>query len=148
MSIISLTYSSRYTGPKYQLIIDLQSIFDTSIVNNITHNISGVLLYCNNHFLQTIEGNRPNVEKLFEKISHDSRHSDITTLLSHAIERRMYPEWNMQPINIDNIRLFNNDNLLQLKSFLTRTLQLDAPTYHQHLNLLLDDPNVSRLLVA
>jgi hypothetical protein len=62
---------------------------------NLKLNITGILFYNDGNFLQAIEGDKKDVQALFEKIKSDPRHKQIVTLFSESINAREYPEWSM-----------------------------------------------------
>jgi len=62
---------------------------------NSAHNISGILLYKNGHFIQTLEGDKEVILKLFERIKHDPRHSSVTLLHLKPKKERAFDGWSM-----------------------------------------------------
>ncbi len=74
---------------------DLADLLRTSRQNNDRLNISGLLLYRKDAFLQVIEGQEPVVDQLYERIRADERHRDVTTLSRTDIEARDFPDWAM-----------------------------------------------------
>lgn len=69
------------------------SILRKSKCNNKMLGISGLLLYNCGSFMQLIEGKRTDVERLYEKICLDDRHSGITLLLKEAITQKNFEDW-------------------------------------------------------
>jgi len=63
--------------------------------NNTGKGITGMLLYGNGTFLQTLEGEQALVEALMAKIATDPRHGSINVLKQEAITERQYTEWSM-----------------------------------------------------
>lgn len=70
-------------------------ILRKSQTRNHQAGISGLLLFRGQHFLQFIEGPVAEVERLFERISRDARHSDVRLLSKNASERLVMPTWAM-----------------------------------------------------
>lgn len=62
---------------------------------NATHQITGCLLYHNKQFLQLLEGDEEEVIPLFERISKDPRHTDLTILSQSPLKNRIFNEWSM-----------------------------------------------------
>jgi hypothetical protein len=93
--LTSLVYSSKVK--EYFTNIDLESELDniqnSSVDFNIDNNITGYLLYMDGYFIQYIEGNTEDVEKLFLKIALDPRHSSITLLSHQKITARAFKKW-------------------------------------------------------
>ena len=63
--------------------------------NNVCDDVTGMLLYGNETFLQALEGDEKSVDDLVEKIKKDPRHTNIQFLHRRTIERRQYSEWSM-----------------------------------------------------
>lgn len=63
--------------------------------NNGRLNVSGLLHYDGDHFLQVIEGGRVEVSALYHRIARDTRHSNIIMLSCHDVQERMFPAWSM-----------------------------------------------------
>lgn len=74
---------------------DIDAIVASSIRNNETRNITGVLIYNGLNFLQVLEGPRANVENIYSRIMMDTRHVSVTTVLSETAELRMFSGWHM-----------------------------------------------------
>lgn len=73
----------------------LQDLVNTSCEKNKKHNITGLLIYVENNFLQVLEGSRKDVLELFENIQNDARHTSIIKLVSEAIDKRIFGDWSM-----------------------------------------------------
>lgn len=74
---------------------DLESLLQVSRRNNVALAVTGLLLYKDGNFLQTLEGEQLVVENLFSKISADSRHTKIATFIKEDIAEREFPNWSM-----------------------------------------------------
>ncbi len=87
---------------------DLQKIAEVSQRNNRKLEVTGVLLYLSGLFFQILEGDEQNIDNLYEKILVDERHKDIICLQSELdISERLFPNWDMQVINLDeNVDIF------------------------------------------
>ena len=62
---------------------------------NIDNHVTGVLLYIDGDFLQVLEGNKKDVELLFEKIKRDKRHKGIIVVYEGSKTQRQFPDWSM-----------------------------------------------------
>lgn len=93
MFLIRLIYASKIadicTGEH------IQQIMETSKINNKEINITGVLCYNNEYFLQCLEGSRIRVNQLYHKILLDERHEDPAILKYEEILERDFMEWSM-----------------------------------------------------
>lgn len=84
---------------------DLLAILDTSREFNKENNISGLLLYRDAFFIQVLEGERTQIELLFERIRKDSRHRNVLKLYQQPIGQRKFGEWAMSFISPDVMAL-------------------------------------------
>ena len=73
----------------------LADILQWSRTYNSSVGITGVLLYVRGSFIQVLEGEKEAVESLFEHIRQDTRHTNVTLLLSRIITQRLFPDWAM-----------------------------------------------------
>jgi hypothetical protein len=91
--MIQISYVSRATAPmSSEQLLDL---LQTCLGNNAGDGITGMLLYGNETFLQSLEGDEDVVDGLLERIREDSRHTDIQVLHRRSIRRREYSDWSM-----------------------------------------------------
>lgn len=75
---------------------------------NTRHGITGMLLYAEGTFFQVLEGAPADVEKLFARISHDTRHGHVTVIINEPIASRAFSCWSMghaelTPVELDAI---------------------------------------------
>ena len=99
-----LCYTSNYTGT--DIYFDLEDIVTTAKANNPQQSITGVLFYHNNTFIQVLEGDENELDKLMEKINKDPRHHNIKILVNEEIKKHYLSQWNM-----DSFNLSDEDNL-------------------------------------
>ena len=75
---------------------DLMDILNIARQFNQTANISGALIFHNDHFLQVIEGEQTVVEKLYyEHIAKDKRHIELNLFTQGIAEKRAFRNWDM-----------------------------------------------------
>jgi len=98
-----LIYASRATHPMSD--DDLTDLLSTARTNNQKHELTGLLLYCNQSFLQVLEGEPDRIEKLYSKIEADPRHTQLRLLYRAPIEQRKFSSWSMGFEHIDEDRL-------------------------------------------
>jgi hypothetical protein len=103
--LFSLAYFSRNAiegdGPEVQT--QIAQILTSARRNNARHGVTGALLFSDGCFAQVLEGERGNVEGVFESIQCDPRHSDVTILHLHEVDRRSFGEWSMAFGGIDGV---------------------------------------------
>ena len=74
---------------------DLRKLFVRAAQFNETHDVTGLLVFSDGNFLQTIEGFNDDVQAVYERIQSDPRHTLTGVLVDEPIQRRMYPGWAM-----------------------------------------------------
>lgn len=69
-----------------------------SIIQNANKqlDVTGLLIFDGEHFLQVLEGPFGVISELIESIQQDIRHSQVVILLKEPIPRREYEQWSMQ----------------------------------------------------
>ena len=92
--IFLLIYKSKI-GPDFKGKKSLKEIETTSIRNNTKHAISGLLLFCEDQFLQMIEGDPYELVKLYQAIIQDARNKENKLLWFFQIKERIFPDWAM-----------------------------------------------------
>ncbi len=95
-----LIYVSIATQPFSEA--ELVDLLTTSRKNNAAVGVTGMLLYKEGKFMQLLEGEETQVARVFEKISRDSRHRDVITLLKGREDKRSFSEWMMGFANLEN----------------------------------------------
>ena len=99
MQLIRLMYTSVASpGLSYDA---LTSILRTATAHNATNGITGVLCYTGSAFLQALEGHRSDVNRLYNRITRDTRHGASELLCFGEISAREFPDWSMKLIRCD-----------------------------------------------
>lgn len=88
-----LIYRSRATGPFDRA--EIGRILATARRVNAENDVTGLLLYSDESFLQVLEGGEAAVRATFARIRVDPRHRDVTLLADGPAERRQHPDWTM-----------------------------------------------------
>lgn len=89
-----LLYVSKETAPLSDG--DLESILVVSRQNNTRDEITGFLAYLpNGAIIQVLEGEKEAVQRTYERISKDTRHTKATTIFEHETDKRQFLEWSM-----------------------------------------------------
>jgi hypothetical protein len=80
----------------------LDAIYAEAIAFNASAAITGALLYLDGRWAQILEGDQPAITGLYDRISTDARHDDVT--LDYLIETgdRLFPDWSMGRITDDD----------------------------------------------
>ena len=74
---------------------ELVELLRISRANNSDVEVSGMLLYCAQSFLQMLEGQDEAVDATFARIESDDRHSDVRLLMNVQVSERAFPDWSM-----------------------------------------------------
>ncbi len=91
--MLSLTFLSSAVSPmnEEQLVELVKSVRP----KNEARGVTGVMLYADGHFIETIEGPEEAVEATFAKFALDPRHHNIHVALRERIDERAFPDWSM-----------------------------------------------------
>ena len=84
----------------------IESILHSAEKDNTEHEISGLLLSTNTHFLQILEGRYEDINDTFMKIARDDRHTDVKLISFEVTDARLFQGWGMRGIGVFN---FNQD---------------------------------------
>jgi hypothetical protein len=79
---------------------ELLAILRKSKANNPATGITGVLCFSEGIFLQVLEGGRAPVNRLYNRIVADSRHSNVELLSYEEIGERRFAGWSMGQVNM------------------------------------------------
>jgi hypothetical protein len=93
-----LIYKSRSTRP-----IDwnfVNELIGASEPKNEEAGITGVLLATRSHFLQVLEGDFAQINRLFMHIARDQRHDEIQLISFGSVESRLFGGWAMHAVGI------------------------------------------------
>lgn len=98
---------------------DIENILKASVANNKKANITGVLLYSKDKFLQCVEGEFREISSLYEKIKKDKRHYDAVMIALNPVQERIFPSWQMagKSVDLDKVDFKNQMSYQELKEF-------------------------------
>lgn len=91
---------------------EVRRIIELSQIRNVSRSVTGVLVFGSGVFFQWVEGPPQEVQRLVDNLYADTRHHDIVTL-DRSIEKRerLYPHWEMEHVEADDIRTVLHDAL-------------------------------------
>jgi Sensors of blue-light using FAD len=98
---------------------ELETLLQDSRTVNRAHGVSGVLLCCDQTFLQYIEGPPEGVDRVMQRILASRRHHSLLTLLDESVTERSFQDWDMglaRPTSSDMLRLSKANWQARLKS--------------------------------
>ena len=96
--LVRLMYASRAvdgTGTE-----ELLAILRQSKSRNPEAGITGVLCFSEGIFLQVLEGGRSAVNRLYNRIAADPRHTQVELLSYQEIGERRFAGWSMGQVNV------------------------------------------------
>ncbi|MEO7057781.1 MAG: BLUF domain-containing protein [Caldimonas sp.] len=101
--LVRLMYASRAAAAVDGDV--LAAILKKSKECNPPAGITGVLCFCSNAgvFLQVLEGSRPAVSALYNRIAQDSRHHEVMLLAYEEIGERSFSSWAMGQVNMNRL---------------------------------------------
>ncbi len=100
-------------------ILTQDALFDLlqrSRDNNSAFGISGLLLYKDGNFIQTIEGPENHVRQLYKNICIDKSHRHMITIFDESIQERAFPQWSMGFINLGRDKVSGYTDFLSDKA--------------------------------
>ena len=93
MSLLQLVYASRPFG--YDAATLLGILFKARS-KNAKADVTGCLICRDDLYLQLLEGPVDQVQQIYSKIQEDDRHVEVTQLISHEVDTRMFGKWAMR----------------------------------------------------
>jgi len=99
--LVRLLYASRSAEPVTSALID--SILIQSRSHNPENGITGILCWGGDFFMQVLEGGRPEVNQLYNRIVADPRHCDSVLLHYEEATERHFVSWTMGQVNLAKI---------------------------------------------
>jgi len=99
--LVRLMYASRAVPAVDQE--ELLAILRKSKSNNPSLGVTGVLCFSEGIFLQVLEGGRSGVNKLYNRIASDTRHTDVELLCYEEIGERKFAGWSMGQVNMSRM---------------------------------------------
>ncbi|WP_242202278.1 BLUF domain-containing protein [Aestuariivivens insulae] len=106
--IKTICYISDSTKP--ETLADLEALYLQAKANNHKYNITGILIYKNQNFLQVLEGEENAVNQTYIRISKDIRHKNIFEIINTNIEERIFQDYNFGFTIVDNKKGLQNLN--------------------------------------
>lgn len=81
---------------------ELVDLLVESRSRNADRGITGLLLYRRGRVMQMLEGEEGVVRNLFDRISMDVRHQQVTTVWNSVATQRRFPDWTMGFEDLDH----------------------------------------------
>ena len=114
-----ISYTIYTSTSRGELTLDvINEIADTSMKKNTQFGITGILLGIESKYLQYLEGEEREVQKLFEKIKLDPRHHQVNQWVKGYADDRVFSEWSMGSWMLTNDQLNGLSALEDLTKFM------------------------------
>lgn len=91
---------------------DLDAILDVSRRNNAAAGITGLLLFHDGSFFQSLEGIEGAARQTFARIRGDQRHRGIIVMESRPVAERLFRRWSMAFKPIDDLSAAQRQDFL------------------------------------
>ncbi|QTH63036.1 BLUF domain-containing protein [Psychrosphaera ytuae] len=122
VNLYQLLYKSYATRPLS--VEEFADLLVDARVKNDSLGVTGILLYKNGVFIQLMEGEKRNIDTLYDVIKQDPRHTQLECLYYQPANERACKNWAMK---IHNLDFGVPDNLLGVE-------QLISQLHQQHLS--------------
>ena len=95
--VYQILYCSRNNirGTAAESKAHLDRVLRSARVNNARVGVTGALFYNTVFFAQVLEGSFAEVQRIFERLQLDTRHSDLVVLQSGFTSKRDFGDWSM-----------------------------------------------------
>ncbi len=109
---------------------EIEKILASCKKNNPGKGLTGVLLHSKNRFIQYLEGEKEEIQKLYDVVKVDPRHTSVNQRNFEPITKRVFPDWFMgyKDVESDEMKYHSNiseedqkqlDDLIQGKNDFT-----------------------------
>ena len=96
-----MLYVSTAVGPVTTAVTG--TILQSATSHNAAHGITGVLCQGRGVYLQVLEGERHQINALYERIALDKRHCNVVLRQQEDISHRRYGKWAMAHVDIAHL---------------------------------------------
>lgn len=110
-----LVYTSHSIDPFSKK--ELLDLLKKSWNKNKDLEITGLLIYLNQRFIQVLEGEMSAVKNLFATIQQDTRHTKVTTVIEGDSPDRIFKDWSMGFKNLSEPDFTNLSGFQNLDDF-------------------------------
>lgn len=99
--LIRVFYVSAAVGPQTAAVT--ASILKKAQAYNSQHDITGVLCQGQGIYLQALEGERGEVNRLYARIFADQRHKNVEMVHCESINERRFENWSMAHVQLSDL---------------------------------------------
>ena len=91
-SVLYVSKSALSTESDYDIV---QQIAKASAQANSLIGLTGALIFTGTHFVQILEGDRAEIDRLLTVIERDTRHTEMRIVERKSIAKRRFSTWSM-----------------------------------------------------
>ena len=95
---------------------ELEELLDIARKNNQAKNVTGLLILKGRSFLQCLEGQKEDIDEIYEKIKQDQRHDSIIQVIEEEDDKRYFPDWSMGYRNFSHVDKIDSKKLLDFSA--------------------------------
>lgn len=107
----------------------IETLAEEAAGNNALHDITGILVAYGRLFFQVIEGPGDAIDELYANITKDKRHRNVLLLNSEWGVKRIFPDWAMKRIDMDDDSIAELEPLRAILEMIVQNrLQIDRLT--------------------
>jgi Sensors of blue-light using FAD len=92
MNLCRLVY---YSQRNRSVALDVKAMIAGAQRSNARDNLTGMLHFDGNAFIQVLEGGRAEVSATYHRIAADPRHSNLIIISCTEVRERLFPGWSM-----------------------------------------------------
>jgi hypothetical protein len=96
-------------------LIEVRELLIKAQINNHFNDVTGMLLFDGDSFLQIIEGPEDTLKALVQKIERDPRHTQFITLMDRKIPERDFGGWSMGLAHIEGQHMRSLPGLVDIQ---------------------------------
>jgi hypothetical protein len=115
MDLVHLSYCSYAQSPV--ALPDLDLILSASQRNNRRDDITGLLTFSGEVFVQFLEGPQEAISRLMDRLQLDQRHKNIIILSEGSDHERIFPDWDMELVSREEAYQVLRDALSEANSY-------------------------------
>ena len=97
----TIAYRSRMSEPFS--LSSLVCLWRQASAANAALQVTGVLFFDEDGFIQVLEGERSVLSILFARIAADARHSDVVKIADGPIRSRLFGDWSMRLFDMEDL---------------------------------------------
>lgn len=75
--------------------LDIDNVITASRRNNVTQDVTGLLYFDGEYFVQALEGRRSRVTRTYNRIVNDQRHRNLYLVSCGDVRERLFSGWSM-----------------------------------------------------